>query len=119
MLKNLKTHCQRIHPGLKVKFKSLANKNVMDLFKRAATSDSDTQQVEVSVGQGFPDDKPTQEVNSKRELEEVKSIEKPPKKAKTNETLGSNCGDINKELLEQILKTVTSKWFIIFFYCVI
>lgn len=37
MLKNLKTHYSRHHPGLKVKYKSIQNRNVLDLFKEKET----------------------------------------------------------------------------------
>lgn len=109
-------HSQRIHPGLKMRYKSLRNKNVMDLFKNASDSDAQVEipeeqevpdEQKVPDKQEVPDDKPRQEITSKRESEGADS-ENPPKKKKISETIRSNC-DLNKELLEQILKTVTSK----------
>ena len=132
LLKNLKTHNQRFHHSLKVKYKSISSKNVIDLFKNASTSDLNVQQIQVcDSNKPKPEEKvcdeqktaeeqlinydctkildendeTTQKISSKRDTVQTDE-ENPRKKAKVIETSDV----INNELLEQIVKTMTSKY---------
>lgn len=98
LYKNLKTHFLRHHPGIKMKYKSILNRNVLDLFQNAENAPLKTQKTVESIrsvpesNQSLKDLTETTPLKKQKTVESVRSIPESDQSLKElTETITSKC----------------------------